>query len=289
MNKIISFDIGGTGCQWIKFDNLSIVKRGEFSTKGSTKARVLQEIANIIDAEYEENLKVGISSPTAVNLETGYAYGLSGIEGYGNFNLYDELKQLIQNQDIKIKATNDANAALLGSLYFAEGKYQNAVLASLGTGVGGAIYLNNQIITGKDGFAGEFGYGMLMHENLNVSQNLSTIALTRLVKEQTGQEMTGKEIWSSLDDPKINAIVNKWIDNNARFFAFLTYSFNPEAIFIGGGISSNKEFIDKLTLAIQAELRNYNVEKIMPEILPAKGGGDAGIYGAMSLWLGEEK
>lgn len=289
MNRIISFDIGGTGCQWIKFDNLEIIKRGEFSTKGSTRQKVLQEIAEIVDAEYENELKVGISSPTAVNLETGYAYGLSGIEGYGNFNIYEELGKLIKNKDVEIKATNDANAALLGSLHFSDGKYANAILASLGTGVGGAIYLNKQIITGKDGFAGEFGYGMLMHKELNVSQNLSTIALTRLVKEQTGKEMTGKEIWSSLDDEKIKVVVDEWINKNARFFAFLSYSFNPEVIFIGGGISSNTEFINKLTNAIKAELVNYNVEKIMPEILPAKGGGDAGIYGAMTLWLGEEK
>ena len=289
MAKILSFDIGGTGCQWIKFNGETIEKRDEFSTKGKNKQEVLRTIASIINLEADENTKVGISSPTAVNLQTGYAYGLSGIEGYGNFNLYEELGKLIDNKEIEIKATNDANAALLGSLYFEKEDIKDAILVSLGTGVGGAICLNGNIITGKNGFAGEFGYGMMMDKKLNVSQNLSTIALTRMVKEKTNEDLSGKQIWDKFTNGELKDVVEEWIDKNARFFAFISYSFNPEVIFVGGGISANKDFMARLTNQIEKELKDYGVEKIMPQIKPAKGGGDAGIYGAMSLWKERSK
>lgn len=284
MSKILSFDIGGTGCQWILFDNLKPTNKGDFKTSGMKKTDVLNEIGKIVKSFNDSDLKIGISSPTAINTTTGYSYGLSAIEEYGNFNLYDELKKIIGDQ-YEIRATNDANAALLGSLFFEKELVNDAVLVSLGTGIGGAIYLNGNVIVGKNGFAGEFGYGMMMHKERNVSQNLSTYALTRRINEQHAEELTGKEIWTRFKDGEFTDVVNEWISLNARFFAFISYTFNPEVIYVGGGISSNMNFLNRLKSEVQKELTNYGVEKIMPVVKQARNAGDAGIYGAMSLFL----
>lgn len=288
MNKVICFDIGGTGCQWILFDKDRIIKKGEFKTTSLNKEAVLKEVASIVKENGGTELKIGISSPTAINMETGYSYGISAIDGYGNFNLFNELTNELGDA-YDIKATNDANAALLGSLFFEDNKVDNAVLVSLGTGIGGAIYLNGKILSGKNGFAGEFGYGMVMNEKKNISQCLSTIALTREVKETANLELSGKEIWDKFKKGELVEIVQGWIKRNARFFAFLTYSFNPDVIFIGGGISSNKEFVLLLKDAIKKELDDYGVQDIMPNIKSARSASDAGIYGALSLFKQREE
>lgn len=283
--KTLAFDIGGTGCQWIEFDsNFKEVNSGEFSTINLDKDQVLDKIALVINKYNSSEIRVGISSPTAINAQTGYAYGISGIKNYGNFNLYDELAKRVET---KVLATNDANAALLGTIFFEKQKVRNAALVTLGTGVGGALMINSQIVEGKDGFAGEFGYGLMFDNDLNVSQNISTNALVKMVQIQTGKELNGKEIltiYKNKSDNEIVLITDEWLTKVSRFLSFLTYSLNVEIIFLGGGISSNEFFLEQVRELMQKEFKNYGVSKIMPIITKAKEGGKAGLYGAAALW-----
>lgn len=286
MNKIISFDIGGTSCKWALFnDKFEISITGTFSTENSTKVTVLKNVAKIINDFEDEKLLVAISSPTAINTKTGYAYGISGIRGYENFNLYDELKSLLK-LDNKVVAVNDANAALLGTLFLEESKPENAVLITFGTGIGGAVYINNSLVIGKNGFAGEFGYGNIFANDKNLSMNCSTYALTSAVSEYLGRKVDGFEVWNLYKDnvQDVVIIVNRWIFNIATFLVFMIYSLNIDVIYIGGGISSKPLFIKLVNEKIAEILFKENLKEVMPEIRKAKGGNDAALYGAMSLW-----
>lgn len=286
MKKIITFDIGGTLCKWSVFKNDKEIENGSFYTAGKNKEQVLDDVAKIVKKYADDDTKIGISSPTAVNIETGYAYGISGIENYGNFNLYEELGKRI-NFKWPIRATNDANAALMGTLSFEEQKPKNAVLITLGTGIGGALYINGTLVTGKNGFGGEFGYGNMFDQKLNISRNISTHALVTRVNSELKENYDGKDIiaiYELKEDPEITIFVDEWLNKLARFCSFLVYSVNPDILYLGGGISASDTVIEAVIKRMTKEFKNYGVKEIMPIVKKAKDAGKAGIYGAKSLW-----
>jgi len=59
----------------------------------------------------------------------------------------------------RIEMTNDANAAAIGEKRFGAAKeYADFIMITLGTGLGSGIFVNNQLVYGHDGFAGELGH-----------------------------------------------------------------------------------------------------------------------------------
>lgn len=281
--QTICFDIGGTGCQWALFKEDKIIKKGTFSTQKLTKKTLLIKMAKLINQYLQANDKIGIASPGAINLENGKMYGTSGIKDYQNFNLYQELGKHL-NQKWKIAATNDANSALLGTLYFEKQIYDFAALVTLGTGVGGALAFKNQIISGKNGFVGEWGYSNIWSQEQNISQHLSTNALIMEVKKVTKQTLNGKEIFKlAQHDLIIKAILAKWITKNAEFLCLLIYSLNLEIIYLGGGISNQPVIVTKIKLAVEKILKKQKLSALMPIIEKAYNGSDAALYGAYFL------
>lgn len=76
--------------------------------------------------------------------------------GWGIFNVEETLSELI---DLPVKAGNDANVAALGEMWQGGGKgYKNVVMVTLGTGVGGGIIIDGNIISGTNGAGGEIGH-----------------------------------------------------------------------------------------------------------------------------------
>ena len=75
---------------------------------------------------------------------------------------WDELnlRELIRSYlDVPVAITNDANAAALGEKYYGVAKSMNdVVFITLGTGLGSGIIVNNNMVYGHDGFAGELGH-----------------------------------------------------------------------------------------------------------------------------------
>ena len=76
--------------------------------------------------------------------------------GWGVFNVKETLERLT---GLRVKATNDANAAALGEMWKGGGKgYDKLVMVTLGTGVGGGIVLDGKALNGAHGAAGEIGH-----------------------------------------------------------------------------------------------------------------------------------
>lgn len=236
MSKMV-VDIGGNGVQY-SINSLDNIK--SFSTIDKDKDFVLQKLADIAN---ENNIKIlNISSPCGVDSKTGYLYGMSGIKNYGNFNLYDELNALI-NKDIKISAYNDANAALLGNLYGEE--YDSAAQITIGTGIGGALFINGKIHTGQNALAGEFGYIPFDRSNTNTSQNCSANALVRMINEENNTSF--KNVIEALESKNdISATVTRWSKNVAKLITQVYFSIAPDVIFISGGVTKNKFILEEI-------------------------------------------
>ena len=153
-------DLGGTTVKMGVFTvEGSLLSDWEIPTRKEEKGKyILDDIAESIKAKIEEEaispedvVGVGIGVPGPVT-STGIVKGCVNL-GWGDVPVEEILKD---KTGFMAKAGNDANVAALGELWQGGGKgYANLVMLTLGTGVGGGIVLDNKIVTGSHGAAGE--------------------------------------------------------------------------------------------------------------------------------------
>jgi glucokinase len=165
MSKIpvtLGIDIGGTNTvfSFIDFDGNSI-KNGQIPTRGQEPAKKLvKRLHESIERSFKE-LKslyelvgIGIGAPNG-----NYYRGTVEYPPNLNWEIVP-VKELIQQYyDVPTAITNDANAAAIGEkVYGAARNMKDFIVITLGTGLGSGIVVNNQLVYGADGFAGELGH-----------------------------------------------------------------------------------------------------------------------------------
>lgn len=165
MDKVcFGIDLGGTTVKIGLFteearliDSLEIPTRKE--DEGS---HILSDICEAIEAKLvekkitRENLVgVGIGIPGPITKD-GTVLNCVNL-GWGMFNVEEKLSQMLGG--VKVKAGNDANVAALGETWQGGGRgFEDLILVTLGTGVGGGVIIGGEIVTGSNGAAGEIGH-----------------------------------------------------------------------------------------------------------------------------------
>jgi glucokinase len=182
---------------------------------------------------------------------------------------------------------NDANCAGLGENWLGAGRnYRNSILLTLGTGVGGAVFINGELFTGHAGSAGELGlisfdpdgHPCKSGNNGSLEQFLSGQAIRRITGKQP-QEMG--ELAADGD----RSALEFW-DNYGRNLGIgltsIIYILTPEVAIIGGGISASAKFFIP---AAQREIERRVMETSRPkfQLIAAQLGNQAGITGAAKL------
>ena len=156
-------DLGGTSVKLGLFDpEGTVLEKWEIPTrKDESGSKILPDIAkSILDKAAEKNIAkeevagVGIGVPGPVDGK-GIVHRAVNL-GWDVMNINETLGGLL---GMPVKAGNDANVAALGEMWCGGGKgYTNMVLATLGTGVGGGIIINGEMVTGATGAGGEIGH-----------------------------------------------------------------------------------------------------------------------------------
>ena len=172
-------------------------------------------------------------------------------------------------------------------------KYDDALFLILGTGVGGAVFLQGELLIPKR-YSG-FEVGHMVIERNGVKCNcgrkgcFEVYASMKRLKEKIKEEfklnsIDGKEIKRFMikneGDKKLKVILDKYIENLAIGIANLINIFEPEAISIGGSFVHYKEILlEKLEKKLLEKTELYNKDDI-PKIVMAELKNDAGIIGA---------
>ena len=212
-------------------------------------------------------------------------------------------KEIESFSNLPVTIENDANAAAIAEKWLGNAKdLTNYICLVLGTGVGGSIVINNQIYSGSNGMAGEFGWTLI--NDLPVSGDIESSTLNKksavvngLCANYNRQKQLIEPSVSPIYDAQLILDLEKQGDVIAKdvltdFFTNLAVgiinvmsSFDPDAILIGGGISANEEFRNRLLTTIKEVKKRHqsmnNLSSIIetPVIL-AKLKNDAGIIGA---------
>jgi predicted NBD/HSP70 family sugar kinase len=178
---------------------------------------------------------------------------------------------------------NDANCAALSEIWQGNAAdVKNIIYFVFGTGVGGAIIHNNQILLGKHQFGGEFGY-MLLNEEGSFSELSSIVRATAFYNQREKQSINGKELFDRANngDELARYLVLQLCRYSARGIFNVMVGFDPDKIIIGGAISSNELFI----ALIKEELNNLRLRtgasRVTPEVLPSKFRNDANLIGSI--------
>lgn len=179
---------------------------------------------------------------------------------------------------------NDANCAGLGeALYGAGQPFQNLIMLTLGTGVGGAIIMNGELYTGRDGAAGELGLITLWPDgppcNSGNNGSLEQFASVRAIRRDhqcEPHELAGRE------DEAANSFWQDYGRNLGAGLASLIYVLTPEAVILGGGIAASTDlFLPWVQAEIERRVMPTSRENLV--ILPAALGNQAGMIGAAQL------
>ena len=303
-------DLGGT-----------TVKIGLFSIEGQLQdkweiptrtenhgAEILSDIAASIQSRMdtghlskEQVTGIGIGVPGPV-LNENIVQGCVNL-GWGNVRVADELSALT---GLKVKAANDANVAALGEQWQGGGKgFQNLVMFTLGTGVGGGIIQNGRIISGANGAAGEIGHMVIVDSDEVVGtcgcghrgcleQVASATGIVNLTEKKLAEcsqdsvlreisPLTAKDV---LDAAKAgDALAEQAAENMmkqlGRAAAYIACVVNPDIFVIGGGLSKAGEYLIE---GISRYYKDYAFHASADtKFALASLGNDAGMIGAAGM------
>lgn len=193
---------------------------------------------------------------------------------------------------------NDANVAALAELFCGvfRGK-KNALLLTIGTGLGGGLILNGKLFNGGRNHGVEVAHLPFNNDGImcTCGNRGCMQAYTRApwIAEK-GKELLGDEYADAkavIDLAKegnetANKIIDEYIDNFASAIGGLCSFIDPEIIAIGGGVSASGDILFKPLKKLVKE-RNYF--KAEYEIVPASMGNDAGVVGAAMLYANSLK
>ena len=290
MDKVIGIDLGGTSIYGGLIDKEgNILKRASRDTK-SAKGRkeVLKLISETIKELIQEDvLAIAIGSPGFINSEEGKVLEVGGnIEGWANTDIKGELSKEFPNTLIFVE--NDANVAALCEKWIGAAKdFKSFVMITLGTGLGGAIYIEKQgLLTGHNFQGAELGHSILFPKGRQcncgqrgcVEEYISGTAVENIYFELTGERKEGKEIFKLLkEDKTAKKVIEDFAENLAIYLVSLKNILDPQGIVIGGGVINSKEYWwDKMI----SYYREYSNNPKGMKIVPAVYLNDAGMIGA---------
>jgi glucokinase len=311
---LVGIDLGGTTIK-IAFTTQdgSIVEKWEIPTNIKEDGKfIVKDIALSIEEKLGQLKKpkdqlasIGMGAPGFIHMKTGFIYQAVNI-GWKDYPLKDELQKLT---GLPVTIDNDANIAAIGEMWRGAGNgEENLFMVTLGTGVGGGIIVNGQIIHGTNGMAGEIGHITSIPEggapcNCGKTGCIETIAsatgISRIAKEKVLKNPSSSSLYPILREKgeieaKDVAVAAEQGDRTAidtleevsfhlgLVIANISNTINPGKIVIGGGVSKAGE---TLINRVENQFKRFALPRVAEgaTLTIATLGNDAGVIGG--AWL----
>ena len=313
--KLLGIDWGGTT---IKFGILTL--KGEVQEKWAIDTNILEDGKHIVPdivaslkhrlglygLTKDDFVGIGMGSPGAVDREAKTVTGAFNL----NWAHTEEVGYVIERElGIPFAIDNDANVAALGERWVGAGANNpDVVFVTLGTGVGGGVIADGNLIHGVAGAGGEIGHMIIEPDNgfectcgnkgclETVASATGIVRVARYLAESyegdssikaaidNGDAVSSKDIFEAAEsgDKFADSVVEKVGFYLGLAAANIANILNPDSVVIGGGVSAAGEFL-------RIRVEKYFIQYAFPQVRQstkikiAELGNDAGIIGAASL------
>lgn len=302
-------DIGGTTVKMGLFqEDGTVLDKWEIKTKVENEGEaILPDVADSIHEKLKEHqiekkdvCGVGVGVPAPVTGD-GVVKQTTNL-GWGYKEVKRELEELT---GLTAKIGNDANVAALGEMWKGGGQgSKNMVMVTLGTGVGGGVIIDGEILTGTNGAGGEIGHIVMEPEETErcgcgktgcLEQYASATGIVRLAKRQLAkfsgetilkaESVTAKDVFDAVKagDKAAIAIAEEFGRYLGYGLATVSALVDPSVYVIGGGVSKAGEILFDFIKGPYMEKAFYANKEV--KFALAQLENDAGIYGAAKLVL----
>ncbi len=307
MKRALGIDFGGTSVKFGVVEGKEVIDHADSidTQEFTSRKELILEIEHRIKTirrQHPDLVAVGVGVPGFVDFSTGTIANLTNVAGWQNVPLKEILEKKI---GLPVVVENDANAMAYAEWKLGAGKgYEHLIALTLGTGVGGGIIANNQMIRGANSGAGELGqtsinyrervgaYGnpgaledyignreiaqeaIRFYKNHGINKTAAELTPADLSKLAEMNDQISLEVWGWVTDKLACALMN------------CCYLLNPEAIIIGGGIAKAGNLIlEPLREKLKKSLSPTFIDDL--KILPAHFGNEAGMIGCAHLAMEE--
>ena len=307
-------DLGGTTAKIGLFTTSgALLEKWEVATDTSNAGEHILEnlAAAVLGKMKEQSIQpeqvegVGIGVPGPVLDSSIVPIVCANLGGWGERNVSAQLSGLLDG--LKVLVGNDANVAALGEIWMGAAKgAKNAVMVTLGTGVGGGVVVNGKVIDGVRGAGGEIGHITVNRHETAVcgcgkrgclEQYSSATGVVRCMKKLLdenpdtpcvlrGTEFAAKDVFDAARNGDALAAreVDEMSDTLGMALANIASTVDPEAFLVGGGVARAG---DVLFAPLNKHFQEYAFKSCRETpIKQASLGNDAGIYGAVRLIVG---
>ena len=269
----------------------------DFAGADAIVEEMARRVALLRDAHPEVEA-IGVGVPGFVDVKTGIVHELTNVPGWREVLLGRELRELT---GLPAVAENDANCMGVAELRYGAARGLTDFLAiTLGTGVGGAVFIHGRLYHGARSGAGEVGQMSIDYRGVEGPHG-NTGALERYVgnkqvADRAQQLYADRGVSKSVDDctPAMMAAaaqtgdavaLSVWDEFTSQLACSLAnccWLLNPQAIIIGGGIAAAGDLIfGPLRQKLSAQLAGPFRDNLL--VVPAHFKNDAGLIGAAAI------
>lgn len=288
MYKALAFDIGGTKIYSTIINELGELEKEPVKFETPKTVEGIKEILRNQIQKYEETVDIiTIATAGAVNNENTAVIGSTGnlVKDYYKIDF-----QSLSNK--KVFLENDANAAAWAEYKIGASKGTKiSVMLTLGTGVGGGIIIDNKLLKGKSGAAGEMHFKMYSDKRRKCtcgSWDCYEAYASGNALKLTAEEMLGDKNITTYDiiagvkaeNKEMIRVLDKWENDITLGIIGLANIFDPDCVVLSGSMAQfvNTEKIEKIV--------NSEIVTTPTSIRLAKAGNYSGMIGVALLGIG---
>lgn len=297
-NSRIGIDLGGTKIEIAVLDDTgALLLRKRVPTPSNDYTMIVKAITDLVhevDRALGVTLTIGIGAPGSVSNETGRVKN-SNTTCVNDKPLAQDLERMIGRA---VRVSNDANCFALSEAVDGAARDARVVFGViLGTGVGGGIVIDKEVLDGPNGIGGEWGHNPLPWITLEehpgrrcycgklgcIETFCCGAGLSRTYAAIAGREISAKEVGDLVarGDDQAERALAIYEDRLARGLASVINILDPNVVVLGGGLSKLTRLYDTVPNLWKQYVFS---DSVRTKLVPAAHGDSGGVRGAAWLW-----